>query len=165
MQTLLTDVPQISSPLERPVILAFYQMDWFQKANFKALEQLRRTYLHYDHWRDMLSHTKSGTVLKTVLKDLYDRIIWRMPNPGPKLNDRAELDFHAPYVREVLLHLKPEIIIALGPSAHSVVGQEISSVPFTGEAFFSKHPLEPEALNSLVELASQLRKELAHYEQ
>lgn len=159
---------------QRPLIIGFYQMDWFQKLSGDRLKQLESVYRNADEWRDMLAKTPSGKVLQPIFKDLWDRIIWRMPNPGQRkesfrahaIGTMAGLtmpDYDAGYILHFLGQLKPEIVFGLGESAIQGIGRVATSVPLQGAVFFAKHPLEEGALESLVGLTYEIRMELEAY--
>jgi hypothetical protein len=161
--------------VKRPLVMAFFQMNWFSVQSGERLTRLHQFYRDHNEWRDMLSHTQSGRTLKTVFKDLYETIVWRMPNPGPKKNPvyRATLerslgeeipDYDEAYIRHLLANVKPEIVIGLGTSASKGIGQVACQVPVKGAVLFGKHPLETGATESLINLAVELRTELEHYD-
>lgn len=154
----------------RPLILAFYQMNWFSTRQGEDLKKLNAFYQDPTEWRNMIIHTASGKLLKAVFKDLYDTIVWRMPNPGPRKEVYSAgfpvpslTDFDEGYLRHLIGNLKPEIVLGLGTSAQEGIGRVVCQVPVRGICLFGKHPLEEGAADSLRSLLIELNSELLQY--
>jgi hypothetical protein len=153
---------------KRPLVIAFYQMDWFSTRRGEDLKKLAQFYQDVQAWRHMLSFTASGKILKAAFLDLYETIVWRMPNPAPKKDaiynaflERSlggpAPDFDQGYIRHLLANVKPEIVLGLGTSAQEGIGKVICQVPHVGTCLFGKHPMEEGAAESLVNLAWEVK--------
>lgn len=170
--------PNNPAPLvfKRPLVLAFYQMDWFSTQKGERLTTLNQFYRDVDSWRTMLSHTATGKTLQASFKGLYDTIVWRMANPGeckisPDIKSmllskapKIEIpDFDQGYIRHLIGNLKPEVVIGLGASAREGISRVVCQIPVRSTCLFGKHPLEEGALESLTSLAEEVTKEIQKY--
>ena len=156
--------------------MAFYQMNWFNTRKGEDLSKLNAFYLDVNSWREMIEYTASGKALRASFNDLYDKIVWRMPNPGPCKIDssvqsmwlskhpNAELpDFDLGYIRHLIGQLKPEIVIGLGDAAKEGLSRVVCQIPVKGQLFFGMHPCAENAVQSLSSLAEELKRELESY--
>lgn len=162
--------------VKRPLVLAFYQMDWFTSTKGERLRTLNQFYRDPDSWRTMLTHTATGKILQVSFKDLYDTIVWRMANPGecrivPDIlsmmlskNPYTSIpDFDQGYIRHLIGNLKPEVVIGLGAAAKEGVSRVVCQIPVRSMCLFGKHPMEEGAHESLSSLAEEVNRELQNY--
>jgi hypothetical protein len=150
-----------------PTIVVIFQSPWFSAERPEILH----IYSDPAQWREKIRNTKAGSVLTKVFKDLYETIIFRAANPYPEVDvfekgasrNQASRNYSPRHIAEVFAEYDPQIVVALGESAQEGVNHHLIQYPFTGIYLFGRHPLDAGALNSLVSVAGEIRKEMEYY--
>lgn len=150
----------------KPVVMGIVQFGWFNSIkvlqNAKNLQILEQDYEDPEKWAQLLLKTEAGSRLKKVFKSKFDRILWRMANPGQRAETLRpdDPDFSKPHLWEIVTNYDPEFVLLFGTSAQHGFRSHISAVPFIGSYYECDHPASQGSLTALTSAAFWLNQQL-----